>query len=318
MAAPIESEGAQRPVWRPVLMALVVVTALGYLGWTLSPTWEATLETLGRMNTLAAALSLLPCVAMYVAKAYYHALIIRQFDAAARTLPVMSAYCQAQVVRYLPGKLWGLLYQAGRLRHHVSPQHVLAANAVQTLNTQLFALGFCLTVVAAELTGSLAWLLLLPAGAAVMVALHRSTWIERLGLRLIGRIWRKHLASPPQPALALSAGVVALLIFDWIVFCACWLLLGGGRIDLWSVVVLAAVYGLSSLLATLAFVVPAGLVLREALFVNLGQRLDFPASELFSLGLVARLVFTAAEVACVPLVGLAARSAREGSMRATP
>jgi glycosyltransferase 2 family protein len=305
MAAPVAHPRGGRG--RPVLMALAVVGALGYLAWTLAPNWQATVATLARVNTLAVSLSLLPCLVMYVAKAYYHALIVRQLDASARLLPVMSAYCQAQIVRYLPGKLWGLAYQAGRLHRQVAPHHVVAANAVQTVNTQVFAVGFCATVVLAEFAGQRAWLWLLPLGALAMLALHRSTLLERVGLRVIGLLLRRPLEATARPSLALSARVVALLSFDWLVFWAAWLLLAGTSADGWAVLVLVACYGIASLLATLAIVVPAGLVLREALFVTIGQRLSFSAEELFSLAIVARLVFTIAEVGCLPLLAFAAR-----------
>lgn len=285
-------------------MALVVAIALAYLAWVMADNWDQTRAALAKVNPWMAALALAPCIVMYLAKAWYHALIVRQLDPSmGAALPVMAAYCQAQIVRYLPGKLWGILYQAGRLQHHVSPQSVLVANAVQTLNTQLFALGYCATVLLAAWLDDLRWLWLLPAGAALMLGLHRIALLERLGLALLGRITRRPLPAPAPPPPSLSAQVVALLSFDWLVFVAAWLLLVDGHVTPWGVVVLTACYGIASLLATFAVVVPAGLVLREALFVTLGQPFAFGAEDLLTLGVVARLVFTVAEIACLPLLG---------------
>lgn len=290
-------------------MAAVLAGALGYLGWMLAGNWDRTRESLAALDPVLLALAVLPCLAMYLAKAWYHALIVRQLHPPLPDpLPVMTAYCQAQIVRYLPGKIWGVLYQAGRLGAQVPAGTVIVANAVQTLHTQLFAVGFCGVVLLAAAAGDLRWLWLLPVGAALMFGLHRSTLTERWGLALMARLMRRPLPTPEAPPTGLSLRVVLLLSFDWLVFCAAWLLLVQGRLDPWAAIVLAACYGVSSLLATLALVVPAGLVLREALFVSLGQRLQFDAQDLLSLSLVARLVFTASELACVPLLAALRRT----------
>ncbi len=92
----------------------------------------------------------------------------------------------------------------------------------------------------------------------------------------------------------------AILAAEWMVYFVAWALLANGMLDLASIVALAAWYAAASLLSILAFAVPAGLVVREAIFVSLGGLSAVPLATLVVLAAAMRLAMTVGDVLCIP------------------
>lgn len=293
---------------------LLLVLATAYLGWMLHGQWDSATAALHlvKMHWLAAAL--LPAMAMYLAKSYYHAMILRQLaPPLSDRLGAMRAYCEAQVVRYLPGKVWGLVFQGARMSRAVNLSTVLAGNLIQTLYTTGGTVGLCAIATLVLLTGQPLWWGLLLPGLAVFALLHRAAVLERWSLALLNRL-------PIEQAQVMVASTdrntfqtIRLLGLDWLLFWAAWALFTTGLMPPAEAVMLSLCYCAAAVVASLAVVTPAGLVVREALFVIIGQRAGYSVEQLLLLGVLARVLFMLAELLVIPVLAAIQRSFHDPS-----
>ena len=264
--------------------------------------------TLGSLGTL-------------ILSTFYHVLATRRIEPG--TVPATKiglAYALGQIVRYVPGKVIGVLFQIKFLSGKLRAATITLALIVQTIYDYLWTITFAATILLCATSASL-WPLavLLPISLGVWWA-HKQGWCERAlmfpGLiqRLLPQVQQAHLSKPPHAGLA-----TLLLVGEWLP-----LLLGisialNGIFGLSDALLLGAVYLLAAVGSLLVIVVPSGLVVREALFVWLGSRYGFEPAMLLFLGLILRVAMTFAEALNV-VVFLAADAVhgRFGSKRLLP
>lgn len=283
------------------MLTLLLLASLGYLAFVVRKDFEAFIAVLAALDLGMVALSVLSALVMMVLKALYHldlcrALSERHVPAA----PLLRAYATAQVVRYLPGKVWGVVYQASRLSD-LGAGRIVTANLMQMLHTNLVAVG-----VIAGVLGSMvlerAWpLAALVLGLLVVEVLHRRPRLERM---IVALVTRSQGRAEPQAAVVSPRPVRAttILALEWVAYYAMWwtLLAPVG----WSEMLVPSTwYAAASLLAILAFVVPGGIGVREALFVSLAGGGFAPgAASLVALAAAMRLILLAGELVCIPVV----------------
>jgi hypothetical protein len=180
----------------------------------------------------------------------------------------------------------------------------MLANLLQMLTTNILAVGVIASVLGSLLFGSPLPLLGLPVALLVVELLHRNPLLERALVRLAvvasrGRFGTRALLDVPiAPSRWLATGI---LTAEWLVYFAAWAVLASGTLDLASALTLATWYAAASLLSILAIAVPAGLVVREAIFVSLGGMSAFPQATLVVLAALMRLAMTAGDVLCIPV-----------------
>ena len=263
------------------------------------------------MSALLCAIAL--ATIMLALKAAYHVIAIRRLgnqDGPASSV-IVSAYATAQVIRYLPGKVLGLVYETTRLSGKVPAYRIVAANLVQDLLTSALTVGIVAT------TG--VWLLTRDAGIAsctlaiVFAALwgtHRLHLAERSLAWIAGRLPRlrglSHLEESANRG-ALVASVI--LLIEWVPYFGFWaLLLPGGSSSLHEAIVLGGCYAAASLIANFAVLMPSGLIVREALFLWAGTQLSIDPADLIVLGLISRALFTLADGIFVPFAWIYGRA----------
>lgn len=233
--------------------------------------------------------------------AYYHVLAVRRIES--HGLPgskVALAYALGQVMRYIPGRVFGLVFQVRYLSGHIRAASIGLALLVQTAFDYAWAalfLGALLLAIAWETPWPLA--LLLPAVGLVWL-MHERGWIERafssprLLRRLLGEEQVAMLQRPPH-----ALGSTIALVLVWVPMLAGIAAALAGSVGYLSAIVIGTLYLVSAVLSLLVFVVPSGLLVREALFAWLGARYGFPPDMIVVLGLVLRLSMTASEVLLV-------------------
>jgi hypothetical protein len=281
---------------------LALLAAL-YLAWLVYEQRALLGTAFAQLSLAATGLALLCATLMTTLKGLYHANLLARVsgDRTAQAL-VFRAYSLSQIVRYLPGKVWGVVYEAAQLAPRFSARAVLVTTAIQMLNTNLLALGVVGAVIASMLLGQ-AWPLLGVAAAALVVELlHRSPLLEKRLMALMQR-WRRtpalDQAVEPGPA-PLTA--TAILLGEWVAYFALWLVLvpDGAVLALqWG-----TWYASATLLALFALAVPGGIAVREALFVYLGSSADADTTRLVVLGVLLRVILTLGEVAAVAVAEL--------------
>ena len=227
----------------------------------------------------------------------YHVLATRRIEAV--ELPptrIAVAYALGQIVRYVPGKIVGVLFQARYLTGSVRASTVGLALIVQTVYDYLWTFAFAGSILLC-VTFRTAWplLALLPTGYVLWQA-HVQGWCER-GLLLAGPLRRlfedRQLQRLRAPTYSGAATLV--LLAEWIP-----MLLGIGfaldpMLGWGKALLLGAIYLVAAVGSLLVFVVPSGLVVREALFVWLGVRYGFEPAMLVFVGVALRAAMTLAE-----------------------
>ena len=267
---------------RKILLGIAVAAAMSYIGYTLLSDVSKAGESLSRFSwpwLMAAALAALP---MYLLKGCYQVALLDRTDVGSRSWRSrLRIYLQAQLVRYLPGKIWGLVYQAGRMSESHSVREVLLANAWQMLTTNVLAVGVISSLILCRII---------------------SPWYLMVIAPFILR--RNFLDGSLSPIPRKRWMLTAILCSEWVFyFIAIWLLFHGWRHSAdWILV--GAWYSGASILAMLAFVVPAGLAVREAIFVMGPDIAQMDAASMAVFALVARLTFTGAELGAALIANL--------------
>ncbi|QQP98506.1 lysylphosphatidylglycerol synthase domain-containing protein [Lysobacter enzymogenes] len=252
---------------------------------------------------------------MYALKGWYHLNLLDRLNrgrsSRREALPI---YLQAQIVRYLPGKIWGVVYQSQRMAATHRASDVVIANLWQMATTNALAVGLVVSLLLA-LRVSMAWLLLLVPVVLAVEWLHRHPAIETWGLRLLSRFLPKLAplaSSEPVPPMPWKG--TALLCSEWIFYFLAFAAILYGRVGWYEWALLGTWYGGASVLALAAFVVPAGIAVREAIFVSAPSLIGVDAATLAVTAALARLAFLAAEIAAAAFAtvfALALRPRRE-------
>lgn len=293
-----ESRGsAPRSGVRRVAHWILLIAALGYLGYYLREQWTELGRGLSALSLPLALAALILVTCMLALKAVYHVVTIRRLGQGTRPsgLRIASAYALSQLVRYLPGKVMGLVYEIERLSPQVPGHRVIAANIIQSLNTIGLTVGLVAVAFAWFYLGSP---VLAASGLALtlagLVLVHQSQFTERIilwGARRIPGLSRTE-GLPPTSARS-SQWASLLLLLEWAPFFAFWLLLLPlETASIHDALLLGSCYAFASLAANFAVLAPSGLVLREAIFLWSGSQLGVAPSDLIVLGLVSRLLFT--------------------------
>lgn len=274
------------------LLALLAAGYLGYVVWAQRETVSAGMASIAPIWLVVAVLAF---TAMTVSKAAYHLLLVENLHEPASRYPraVASSFLVGQLLRYLPGKVWGLVYQAGRL-HDVCPAVVvLMANGIQMAMGILVTITFVFIMLALYADIVMGWLAL-PITALLVIVAHRHAALLGQWLARISRYSAPLPAQGSKPMRFALLGIV-LLALDWLFFIVGFLALGSGAMALADAIPLAVSYAGASVLAMAAVAVPAGLGVREALFVLTADFSGQTAGELLVFGIMARVAMTAAD-----------------------
>lgn len=226
---PEQQRSARLSLWRRLRMAvagILMLAALLFIGHLIKPQLALFPQAMRRIDWWLVALAVLACVPMYYIKAAYHVRTLARFSGKALDRrKAVAVYLQAQVVRYLPGKIWGLLYQSGRMAGDLQARIILAANLWQMLITNVLAVAVVAGVLLAVVQSPW-WLLLVVLCMAVVEFLHRCTvpaWLLRG--RLAAGLSRLGVELPRGPLLPMAWWGTAMLCAEWVFslrcFCAC-------------------------------------------------------------------------------------------------
>jgi hypothetical protein len=271
----------------------------------LAPEIAAMRLSLAAIRWQQIAFAVLAAIPMFVLKGWYHLSLLDRINAAPSARHVdLPIYLQAQIVRYLPGKIWGVVYQTRRMSGTHSPSEIVIANLWQMAMTNALSAGLIISLLLA-FRYSHAWLFLLVPVIASVEWLHRHPAIESWGLRQLSRFLPRLApltANKPLPPMPWTGTI--FLCSEWIFYFLVFAVMLHGLAWLPERLLLGTWYGAASLLALAAFVVPAGLAVREAIFVAAPNLIGIDAATLAVTAALARLVFLGAEIAAATLASI--------------
>jgi hypothetical protein len=308
VGAPETPRLSQRPAcWRRVVGSLFAIAALLYLGQLVANNAGEFKATLLSLSAWQMAVALIASVAMLLLKALYHVLLCERLSGkSGLAAEVLPAYCTAQVVRYLPGKIWGVVYQANRLSQRLHVSEVVTANAIQTITTNILGAGIITTILAAVYLSE-PWLLVgIFVAIAITETVHRTPLFERRLLLLSSRLSRRQIPSQTDIPPHRVSGTL-ILVLEWVAYFTIWFAVVGDQFKVVETVTLGTWYAAASLLAIAAIAVPGGLAVREAIFVALGSFTTVGAVALVGYAAALRVLLMLAEVACIPIAELLKR-----------
>ena len=293
---------------RRVFGAFLTLAAVVYLIFQLGGGQEQVPQALDAVQLPQLFMSLVAAFAMVLLKATYHVLLLQRLCRHSISWrDTMPAYSVAQIVRYLPGKVWGVIYQVNRLSNKAPMSAVVATNTIQMATTNFLSVGVIVSVLAAALMGVFWPLLGIPISFLAVELIHRTPLFERWVLSVIDSLRRKPQTSGITGVPFRILGT-AILSWEWLAYYLIWLLLLGSTQPILEVIILATWYAAASLLAIFAFVVPAGLAIREAIFVEITSLASFSNVELITYAAIMRVILTLAELLSVPVVLVLARA----------
>ena len=304
-APPVAS---RRSRWLNVLGGALFIGALVYLVTTLRVDAAGLVRSAAAVGWLPVAAAIALGIPTLLFQAGYHALLLERLSGVrGQRGAVVAAYLQGQVVRYLPGKVWGMLFQSQRLSGTHAPRYVVVANLWQTVMSALLSAGVVASVIAGVWIHP-GWLLGLLPALVLVEWMHRRPFVEGLILRLLAR-WLPGTASvegvPAVPRLPWRG--TALLVAEWLTYLAGFCVMLQGVAGVAQSALLGVWYAGASLLALAAVAVPAGIAVREAIFLAVPDTVGLDAATLLTTAVLARVVQVVAELVAAVAAGVVMR-----------
>lgn len=214
---------------------------------------------------------------------------------------IAHLYFSSQLLKHLPGRVWGIGYQWASGPVDSPFGHWLFVNASHMGLATYFALWSSALVIATVLwhTWSIAVLavgcLLFAAGWTVI----RSTWVQRVAAGLPGRV--APLASGGVRVLSSIRArqqwkVFLLLVAGSIVYYMAWAAFGAGygRVGWIDGVFLGAIYLIAWFVGYASLLAPSGIGVRELVFAWLAS--EFPPDQIAMMAIVGRVAMLVADV----------------------
>jgi hypothetical protein len=265
----------QQGRWKKALAVVLVLASLGWAGWLLRDAWDTFrgggVPADGLLLTLSLALLVL---SQWLAYPSFAGMLAAVAGARVPKAEVRRLYFVSQMMKHLPGRFFGVAYQALYAPHIASSTQWIAVNMAYMVLTLGAAVLVSVLVLVA--TGVLDKWIVLPAIACPFLALHLLPWV--VGLRTWGGRLGTLLGALLDAVFALRTSRSAIPIFgwfgaSWLFYLVAWAVLGDSLgTGLATGVELCALYTLSWVLGFVTLVTPSGLGVREFAFVVLAAR----------------------------------------------
>ena len=197
-----------------------------------------------------------------------------------------------QVAKYLPGKVWGLVYQATLKSDGVPFGHIIQGNIVLYALSIVSVVFSCLALITYPASLSISAAVLL-AGAAVSAYFMSSDHLYRLIQRFSRLSTRFELSNAPAKTdfpVATRIVVYIILVVTYVLSYV-FLLYAFFDFDIHQALRLTAYLGIAWLAGVAVAISPSGFGVREAVFIGIGQISDENSFELYaSIAIVALII----------------------------
>lgn len=202
---------------------------------------------------------------------------------------LLHSYTQSQIVKYIPGKIWGIMFQASTLDGNANKADVWVVNLYQFLIMN--------AVVVLVFVGTLPFLeqLSISLRAAIVALVVLACALVYLNFGRMLRLIKVDEATFHKYGKLLSRGVMfrvlAFIALDWVFYVAIWYALALGQMSYDAIVIMAINYATASVVGFVVFFLPSGLIAREAAFIAFGRALGDSMTTLLTYSVIVRLVF---------------------------
>jgi hypothetical protein len=295
-----------------ILGGLLLIVAFVWIAYLLARDWQELREGLAEWswsNTGWLSLSL-GLLSLSLLPNFYLYRILFESHTQERFPFLMPVYFSSQVVRYLPGRFFGVVYQIAEFQNRASAFAVVRTNLEQMFI--YFGGNFIVSVGILLLFEIPPWLaigLALTGIACLLWMLNASLpnrVIQILTSRFPSRFekYREVIGSHQPFSFRQNLQFFTLFVLSWIIYLAAWVALGNaipGMVGGIDSLVHCAHYTLSWIVGFVSLVTPSGLGVRESVFIFLNQDRE-AASTLAFLAIVLRFWLMAADLLLLCLV----------------
>lgn len=289
------SRKGPRPWWRWLSWALVLA-GVAWMVTAVVREWPAVAAQLTPESLAWIALSLALGVLAVGQEGVAYTVLLRVYaPGRVNGAAAFRLFTAAQMVRHVPGRFWGVVYQVGEVRAQLPPAAMVRVNLDLTALVLGYGVLVPLSVLLWRQAGGVWGAAALAAGVVALALLLRFDGVSallRLAERLPGRAGRAaRSAQPPAPyagrTILLLSGIFLL---HWLLYLLAWQAIGRGFPELagQDMLLLCATYSLAWVVGFVSMVTPAGLGVREAAFVLLSRPL-FPDADLAFLAAYLRI-----------------------------
>lgn len=196
---------------------------------------------------------------------------------------IMRLHFTTQLLRYLPGRFWGLIYQANALGGMISKTRIIRAN-IDFMLFSTISSGLISILILGHQSHITFWTLTLIFGLGEFLIaylfLRGANDLLRLTSTLLPGKFRAILVQLSYaPLTATQLFKISVVFFtSWVLYVRGWQMLGQAYITLSAIdlISICAIYTLASILGIISAITPAGLGVREATFFALAINLASP------------------------------------------
>lgn len=210
---------------------------------------------------------------------------------------VMS-FIASRVVNYLPGKIWGIVYQAGAMGQSIPVRHMVRANIEQYLLVNLNSIAVVAGVFTYYREGIAAALITFAAALSIIYAALKASLSQRIMSIFMGKteFFQYENRNGENDLL-----ILGLLQVDWFFYILACAMILPAYSSIEDVVMIAACYSVGWIISSLASVTPGGLIVREASFIWFAGLFGYDPVIMFTFSIVARGLFTLSDVIAAAL-----------------
>lgn len=255
--------------------------------------------TIYLINPANLALSVFLLMVTVIVTSYVYFLLLgRVVPGPLPAMNVIAPYLTSQVVRYLPGKIWGIFYQVQAMSKWVQTSDTVKINIEQFLLSHMnsIAIAACLYMYYSKGIG--AALIVLVVAMTIVFLFIRSSFLHTAISTFSGSPSATNESFAVKKYNRKDGLVFSLFQVEWIIYILACAMILPENYYLNEVIIVAVIYAVASLIGWVAFMIPSGIVVREASFVWLSSLFGFDAVDMFTFSIVFRMANMVAEIMC--------------------
>lgn len=276
--------------YKKLFKIIVFILGLVFLFYYIHYHLEEVESVLSQLSITLVVLAIIFTTGAHFTQALLNALLLKEF--LHTKLPqrrLIFSFTQSQIVKYIPGRFWGVMFQASTISQNIQKRDVWIVNLYELLITNgfnlLIAVVACLIFVPFSLLGKL---IIFSVGSILCFVLYRKCDVILKLLKTDSQIFKKYTVLFNGK---LITKIFALLVMEWLLYISMWVSLCFQQFSVLEIVLIAINYAVALVVGILFFIVPNGLVVREATFISIGKYLGWDMEFLIVYGLFVRLLF---------------------------
>lgn len=218
------------------------------------------------------------CLSSFLVFYIFKAILIHNSSRSIPATQIMQLFFLSQIIRYLPGRMLGVVYQIVDTKDKIHPSVIIKSNVELIILSLLFSCLLGLAVMFFYIYGWLGCLLFSVLGIFIFVQFVRLNLLENL-IAWIARVIpnekiRSSIQFESRSELSSSLAINILLLFaiSWICYFLAWFCLGKIFREE-NMILMCITYTLAYIIGMVSMLTPGGLGVRESAFILFSTKL---------------------------------------------